>query len=173
MAVCANCEHPIGFHGEEGCTDRSLGTCGCAWYESTPPSPLSNRPRRCDARYDHGDGRMTRCEIMETEATTHNEDHRGGGFSWTESVAVYPTVTNHPSAIPQAPASERQIGGSHYRKFKIQPWDIVDEYELSYYAGSALKYLLRAGHKGAALEDLKKCRHYLDKLIELEEAGGA
>jgi len=63
-----------------------------------------------------------------------------------------------------------QVGGEHYRKFKIQPWDVIDEYGLSFYAGSALKYLLRAGNKGSKVEDLRKCRHYLDKLIEIEEA---
>lgn len=65
------------------------------------------------------------------------------------------------------PASERQVGGDHYRKFKIQPWDIIDEYGLTFYEGSALKYLLRS--KSDRLEDLKKARHYLDKLIEIEE----
>lgn len=68
------------------------------------------------------------------------------------------------------PASERQVGGNHYRKFQIQPWDVIDEYELGYYSGLALKYLLRAGGKGSRLEDYKKCRHVLDKLIEIEEA---
>jgi hypothetical protein len=68
-----------------------------------------------------------------------------------------------------APASERQVGGDHYRQFKIQVWDIIDEYELSYYAGLTLKYLLRAGSKGSRLEDLEKARHVLDKMIELEK----
>ena len=68
----------------------------------------------------------------------------------------------------QSPASETQVGGNHYRKFKIQPWDVIDEYDLSFYAGNALKYLLRAGHKGSKIEDLRKARHYLDKMIELE-----
>lgn len=67
----------------------------------------------------------------------------------------------------EAPASERQVGGDHYRKHAIQPWDIIDEYGLSFYAGNALKYLLR--DKGSRLEDLKKARHYIDKLIEIEE----
>lgn len=68
------------------------------------------------------------------------------------------------------PARERQVAGLHYRKHAIQPWDIIDEYDLSFYAGNALKYLLR--DKGNRLEDLKKARHYLDKLIEIEEGKG-
>jgi hypothetical protein len=69
------------------------------------------------------------------------------------------------------PASERQVAGSHYRTMKIQPWEIIDAHGLGYYEGSCLKYLLRAGRKGSKLEDLKKARHYLDKMIELEEGG--
>jgi hypothetical protein len=61
-------------------------------------------------------------------------------------------------------ALEAQVGGDHYKKFKIQPWEIVDEYDLGFYSGNVLKYLLRV--KTNKLEDLKKARHYLDKLIE-------
>ena len=61
-------------------------------------------------------------------------------------------------------ALEEQVGGDHYKKFKIQPWEIVDEYDLCFYSGNVLKYLLRV--KTNKLEDLKKARHYLDKLIE-------
>lgn len=65
----------------------------------------------------------------------------------------------------------KQVGGGHYVDHKIQPWDIVDEYDLDHYRASALKYLLRAGSKGPKLEDLRKARHCLDKAIEREEAG--
>ena len=67
----------------------------------------------------------------------------------------------------QIPASSRQIGGDHYRKHRIQPWDIWEAYGLDAFTGAILKYLLR--DKGNRLEDLKKPRHTLDKLIESEE----
>lgn len=35
-----------------------------------------------------------------------------------------------------------------------------------YLQGNALKYLSRAGKKGNEAEDLKKCRWYLNRLIE-------
>ena len=83
------------------------------------------------------------------------------------------TLTGTCLPVGNGSARLAQVGGDHYRKFKIQPWDVIDEYGLSFYAGNALKYLLRAGHKSASpLEDLKKCRHYLDKLIELEADDG-
>jgi len=61
-----------------------------------------------------------------------------------------------------------QVGGDHYKKHKIQPWDIIDCYNLGYYDGNVIKYVLRQKDKNG-IEDLKKARHYLEKLIELEE----
>lgn len=114
-----------------------------------------------------------------TRRVAHLEDHGKGEVRWTDDVAVYPhrdvgrvMQEAYESLVPvPVPASERQVGGDHYRKFKIQPWDIIDEYGLTFYAGNALKYLLR--NKGNRLEDLKKARHYLDKLIEIEEGKDA
>ena len=60
--------------------------------------------------------------------------------------------------------SNRQVGGDHYARHDIQVWDVIDEYGLSYYEGNVLKYLLRI--KDNRAEDLEKCRHYLDKVIE-------
>ena len=59
---------------------------------------------------------------------------------------------------------ERQEGGNHYKSFAIQPWDIIDCYMLNFYEGNIIKYMLR--DKDNRLEDLKKARHYLDKLIQ-------
>ena len=62
-------------------------------------------------------------------------------------------------------AIDGQVGGNHYKEKKIQPWHIIDEYHLDFYAGNVLKYILRDKNDNK-LEDLKKARHYLDKLIE-------
>lgn len=72
--------------------------------------------------------------------------------------------------IPPEVASSTQVGGSHYLR-SIQPWEIIEVWELDYFRGRALTYLLRAGNKGPALEDLKKARHLLDHLIEKGERG--
>lgn len=71
-------------------------------------------------------------------------------------------------AEQQKAAKLQQVGGSHYIKYAIQPWDIIDCYGLSFYEGSALKYLLRYRDKNG-IEDLRKARHYIDKLIEEAE----
>jgi hypothetical protein len=59
----------------------------------------------------------------------------------------------------------KQVGGSHYNKFKIQPWDIIVEHELGYFTGNAIKYILRK--KLDPVEDLKKAVHYLEQEIHL------
>lgn len=62
-----------------------------------------------------------------------------------------------------------QVGGSHYQKV-IQPWDamrawMTPEQFAGFLRGNIIKYVARYDGKGGA-EDLKKARHYLDKLIE-------
>lgn len=65
-------------------------------------------------------------------------------------------------------ANDVQIGGSHYKEFKIQPWDYIIHNELGYLEGNVIKYVSRWDKK-AGIEDLLKARHYLDKLIEQAE----
>jgi hypothetical protein len=68
----------------------------------------------------------------------------------------------------EAEDRNKQVGGDHYRRFKIQPWDIIDEHGLSYYEGNAIKYLLRRKDKAKRIEDLKKAIHYIEHQIVLE-----
>lgn len=63
---------------------------------------------------------------------------------------------------------DKQVGGTHYTKKSIQPWDYIYENNLCYFTGNAVKYLSRWKDKGG-VEDLKKAIHYIEKLIELEE----
>lgn len=62
-------------------------------------------------------------------------------------------------------ARDIQVGGGHYKANEIQPWDIIDAYNLDFYEGNALKYLLR--RKNNRLEDLQKAAHYIAKKIEM------
>lgn len=67
-------------------------------------------------------------------------------------------------------ASSKQIGGQHYKKCPIQPWDYVLANGLDYFQGSIVKYITRWRDKGG-VEDLKKAKHFLDKYIEEMENG--
>lgn len=63
-------------------------------------------------------------------------------------------------------AKSKQVAGSHYQR-NIQPWDIISEWELDFWEGNVLKYLLRWKHKDG-VQDLQKAKHYLEYLIERE-----
>ncbi|MEN9924030.1 MAG: hypothetical protein RL268_156, partial [Pseudomonadota bacterium] len=58
-----------------------------------------------------------------------------------------------------------QVGGDHYATMTVQPWDVIDTWPLAqrigWYRGNALKYTMRAGSKGDALEDARKAQHYI------------
>ena len=62
-------------------------------------------------------------------------------------------------------AYKKQIGGSHYLKFKIQPSRFVVENKLLYPEGNVIKYILRHQNKGGK-EDLEKAKHFIDMIIE-------
>lgn len=66
-------------------------------------------------------------------------------------------------------ANDAQEGGSHYKDKTIQPWDYITMNNLGYLEGNIVKYVSRWKDKNG-IEDLKKARHYLDKLIEISSA---
>ena len=70
--------------------------------------------------------------------------------------------------LEKKPANQIQIGGGHYKTKNIQPWDAIIDWGLGFLDGNAVKYLARWRQKGG-VEDLKKARHYIDKLLETEE----
>ena len=47
--------------------------------------------------------------------------------------------------------------------------DIIEAFGLGFRLGNTVKYILRAGHKGDRLEDLKKARWYLEREIKKSE----
>lgn len=71
-------------------------------------------------------------------------------------------------------AKDMQVGGDHYKSKEIQPWDAMEawmsqEEFAGFLRGNVIKYAARCNDKGG-VEDLKKARHYLDRLIELQES---
>ena len=60
---------------------------------------------------------------------------------------------------------DKQHGGSHYKKFKIQPAEFINENQLLFAEGNAIKYICRLSAKGKE-EDIKKAIHYLEMILE-------
>ena len=59
----------------------------------------------------------------------------------------------------------KQIGGSHYKKMKIQPSKFVIENELLFPEGNVIKYICRHRFKNGK-EDLLKAIHFIEMIIE-------
>lgn len=64
-------------------------------------------------------------------------------------------------------ATNKQVGGDHYKKCKIQPIEYIHANGLGFIEGCIVKYISRWRDKGG-LEDIRKIKHYCDLLIELE-----
>lgn len=58
---------------------------------------------------------------------------------------------------------------SHYTRGGVEVIDAIEAWDLGFCLGNTVKYVARAGHKGDALEDLKKARWYLDREIARRE----
>jgi len=65
--------------------------------------------------------------------------------------------------------SEKVNHPSHYTQGKIEVLDFIIDQNFCFFSGNVVKYLCRYKYKGEPLEDLKKAKFYLDKLLEIEE----
>jgi hypothetical protein len=65
-------------------------------------------------------------------------------------------------------ALDHQEGGDHYAKLRIQPIEYIHGNQIGFAEGNVIKYVTRWRDKGG-IADLKKARHFLDLLIELEQ----
>ncbi len=73
---------------------------------------------------------------------------------YAEAVVEADNLVNHPP---------------HYTFSKIEVLDAIEAWKLGFHEGQVVKYVTRAKHKGNELQDLKKARFYLDRVIkELE-----
>jgi len=93
---------------------------------------------------------------------------------WTSYMRRCPECAEEKFHSPGEPkAKDSQEGGSHYKEMNVQPWDVIDtwpiEQRIGAYRAGALKYLMRMGSKDEQVKEIKKARHYCEKLIEVLE----
>lgn len=67
-------------------------------------------------------------------------------------------------------ALDDQVGGDHYRQYKIQPVEFIVANDIPYIEARCIEYLLRWRQKGG-VETLRKVQHYVEILIELQDRG--
>ena len=64
-------------------------------------------------------------------------------------------------------ASEKQVGGDHYKKLAIQPMEFCQRNGLNYCESSVIRYVTRHREKNGR-QDIEKAIHYLQLLLEWE-----
>jgi len=87
----------------------------------------------------------------------------GMPYEWSKTYDDYDKIFDE--KVPMVDSS--QIGGTHYVSKTIQPWDFIVANKLGYLEGNVVKYVSRYQEKGG-LEDLRKAKHYLEKLLEVK-----
>jgi len=60
---------------------------------------------------------------------------------------------------------KKQVGGNHYKKYKIQPVEFIIKNNIGFVEGNIIKYVLRFKEKGG-VQDLEKAKHYIELLID-------
>ena len=64
---------------------------------------------------------------------------------------------------------KKQIGGNHYKKYKIQPIEFILKNNIGFCEANIIKYVLRFKEKGG-VNDLLKAQHYIELLIDLTKS---
>jgi hypothetical protein len=102
--------------------------------------------------------RITGQKILETKRELEDLARWESQSAWTPGFE--PEHVDHPD---------------HYNQGRFEVIDVIEDWNLGFSAGNAVKYIARHKFKGKPVEDLKKARWYIDRLIqqlELEEENG-
>lgn len=100
--------------------------------------------------------------------TVQPEEHSGSTMRCFDCEIKLELKGTTPSAL------QTQVGGSHYKNFKIQPVEFIHQNNLGFLEGCVIKRLCRWKSKDG-LKDLEKAKHEIDLLIQLhkKEVGSA
>lgn len=63
--------------------------------------------------------------------------------------------------------SSKQVGGSHYKDFPLQPAEFIHKNKIGFLEGNVIKYVCRHSSKHGR-QDLEKAKHYIDLILEYE-----
>ena len=90
------------------------------------------------------------------------------------NVEISGVASNTNNDIQDAPINEPDKVNSsvnhpsHYNFGKYEVIDVINDWNLNFQRGNAIKYIARAGHKDSSkeVEDLEKARFYIDYEIK-------
>lgn len=106
----------------------------------------------------------------------HYHDLKSGGTCGIDLQRIKPSTPACPhyreeeaeASIDESGVQNWQVGGDHYVRHAIQPWDAMREWMSAeefkgFLRGNAIKYIARCTDKGG-VEDVEKAIHYLQRL---------
>lgn len=64
-------------------------------------------------------------------------------------------------------ATDSQVGGTHYKGFKIQPVEYIQANDLDFLQGNVVKYITRHKFKNGKV-DIEKAIHFCQLILELQ-----
>ena len=62
-------------------------------------------------------------------------------------------------------ATDKQVGGNHYKKFAIQPITFINANSIPFMEANVIKYTMRHTFKNG-IQDIEKAIHYLELIKE-------
>lgn len=69
----------------------------------------------------------------------------------------------------ERPVNDLVNNPSHYTYGKYEVIDVIEDWNLNYRLGNAIKYIARCEHKGNKIQDLEKAIWYIRREIEKSE----
>lgn len=80
--------------------------------------------------------------------------------------------TTHSGSARTVPQSGDSVNHpSHYTRGGVEVIEAIEAWGLEFRLANVVKYVARAGHKGDALEDLRKAKWYLEREISKRTGG--
>ncbi len=117
--------------------------CGAEQFATHAPfCPVNQRPENCN-------NHPATCDCL------YHENMRAAEESHHQPGSTFRSALDH------------QEGGNHYKDMAIQPIEYCHRNALGACESAVVKYVTRWRKKNG-IEDLKKARHYIDLLIEME-----
>lgn len=92
-------------------------------------------------------GKFEAEEIEPLDLSTPLEDYE-------VEVSEAPEMVSHPA---------------HYNYGRHETIDIIEDWELGFHCGNAVKYISRHKYKGTAIKDIKKAIWYLERYLQILE----
>jgi len=78
-------------------------------------------------------------------------------------------VSGEATNTEKGSALDTQVGGSHYKHYKIQPYEFFVANQIPHHKAAIIRRIMRYDHEtGTGLEDLRKIQHEVELIIELE-----